>query len=156
MDLNRQETLQLSNSKNLTKSHKRKLKKIAKRKDRKEKRKEKQLLEQRLSGKLIEENHNGNEYSPEFTEKSKNGYMNDLFEKFYYNIPNPYPDKFLIFIRSMRVKYQTLVLKWSSFYPRTWEFWLFVELLDSYRNDKINGMKLLQICENRFKENNLI
>ena len=123
----------------LTKSQKKHLKKVAKKRVRSEKRKEKQLLEQQMSGKLIEENHNGGEYSPEFTEKAASWYIHELSER----LPGlTDPDKFLLYFRSRRPKYQTLLLKWSSQFPRDHRFYFFKNLLDLYWKNKTDGEAL--------------
>jgi hypothetical protein len=128
----------------LTKSQKKHLKKVAKRRVRSEKRKEKQLLEQQRSGKLIEENHNGGEYSPEFTDKAASWHLRELFERF-----PKFTDisQFLLYFRSRRPKYQTLLLKWSSGLPRDSRFYFLKELLDTYWKDKTDGEALKTITE---------
>ena len=123
----------------LTKSQKKHLKKVAKKRVRSEKRKEKQLLEQQMSGKLIEENHNGGEYSPEFTEKAATWHVRELSER----LPDlTEPDRFLLYFRSRRPKYQTLLLKWSSRLPRDSRFYFLKGLLDLYWQNKTNGEAL--------------
>ena len=151
MDTNQAE---ISSKKPITKSQKRKQKKVEKRRNRKEKRKAKQLLEQQQSGKLIEENHNGGLYSPEFTEKASIWYMNMILEKFLEMNDNP--SRFLLFFRTIRSKIQTLVLKWSTEYPRDFAFYYLVEMQDIYRDNKENGEVLLECCRARFKECGMI
>lgn len=151
MDTNQAE---ISSKKPITKSQKRKQKKVEKRRNRKEKRKAKQLLEQQQSGKLIEENHNGGLYSSEFTEKASIWYMNMILEKFLEMNDNP--SRFLLFFRTIRSKIQTLVLKWSNEYPRDFAFYYLVEMQDIYRDNKENGELLLECCRARFKECGMI
>lgn len=123
----------------LTKSQKKHLKKVAKKRVRSEKRKEKQLLEQQMSGKLIEENHNGGEYSPEFTEKAASWHIRELTDR----LPNlEDPEKFLLYFRSRRPKYQTLLLKWSGQLPRDSRFYFLKGLLDLYWQNKTDGEAL--------------
>jgi len=123
----------------LTKSQKKHLKKVAKKRVRSEKRKEKQLLEQQASGKLIEENHNGGEYSSEFTEKAVSWHIRELSER----LPDMVdPEKFLLYFRSRRPKYQTLLLKWSSQLPRDSRFYFLKGLLDLYWQNKTDGEAL--------------
>lgn len=151
MDTNQ---VEISSNKVITKSQKRKQKKVEKRKIRKEKRKAKQLLEQQQSGKLIEENHNGGLYSSEFTEKASVWYMNMILEKLFEMNDNP--NRFLLFFRTIRSKIQTLVLKWSDEYPRDFAFYFLVELQDIYRDNKENGGLLLEYCKTKFKECGMI
>jgi len=123
----------------LTKSQKKHLKKVAKKRVRSEKRKEKQLLEQQMSGKLIEENHNGGEYSPEFTEKAVSWHIRELTDR----LPNlEDQEKFLLYFRSRRPKYQTLLLKWSGQLPRDSRFYFLKGLLDLYWQNKTDGEAL--------------
>ena len=130
----------------ITKSQKRHLKKVEKRKAKKEQRKIKQLREQEESGKLIEENHNGGYYSTEFTIKAINRYLKDLYEWSGIN--------FLRYFQGMRLKYQTLLLKWSPEFPRNMEFYFFKDLLDYYRNNKENSEEGLKtIVTNYFNKN---
>ena len=129
----------------LTKSQKKHLKKVAKKRVRSEKRKAKQLLEQQNSGKLIEENHNGGEYSPEFTEKAAAWHIRELTER----LPGLFePSRFLLFFRSRRPKYQTLLLKWATGLPRDDRFYFLKGLLDLYWTDKNNGEALRAYSEN--------
>ncbi len=123
----------------ITKSQKRHLKKVEKRKAKKEQRKLKQLREQEASGKLIEENHNGGYYSPEFTVKAYQRYLDDLMK---------WNGEYLTrYIQGMRLKYQTLLLKWSPNVPRNQEFYLFMNILDYYRENKENSEEgLREIC----------
>lgn len=114
----------------ITKSQKRHLKKVEKRKAKKEQRKLKQKQEQEASGKLIEENHNGGYYSPEFTVKAYTRYLEDL-EKWNGEYLTRY-------IQGMRLKYQTLLLKWAPELPRNQEFYFFMRILDYYRENKEN------------------
>ena len=123
----------------LTKSQKKHLKKVAKKRVRSEKRKEKQLLEQQMSGKLIEENHNGGEYSPEFTEKAASWHIRELTERLPILTD---PDRFLLYFRSRRPKYQTLLLKWSGQLPRDSRFYFLKGLLDLYWQNKTDGEAL--------------
>ena len=129
----------------LTKSQKKHLKRVAKKRVRSEKRKEKQLLEQQMSGKLIEENHNGGEYSPEFTEKAASWYVREIAER----LPElTDSNRFLLYFRSRRPKYQTLLLKWSSQLPRDQRFYFLKGLLDLYWQDKTDGKILKTYSEN--------
>ena len=120
----------------LTKSQKKHLKRVAKKRVRSEKRKEKQLLEQQMSGKLIEENHNGGEYSPEFTEKAASWHIHELSERLS-SLEDP--ERFLLYFRSRRPKYQTLLLKWSEQLPRDSRFYFLKGLLDLYWQNKTDG-----------------
>ena len=115
----------------ITKSQKRHLKKVEKRKIKKEQRKLKQKQEQEASGKLIEENHNGGYYSPEFTEKALQRFLKDLGE---------WKGEYLTrYIQCMRLKYQTLLLKWSPEIPRNKGFYFLMSILDYYRENKENS-----------------
>ena len=114
----------------ITKSQKRHLKKVEKRKAKKEQRKIKQLKEQEASGKLIEENHNGGYYSVEFTLKAIERFLKD--------------------IQCMRLKYQTLLLKWSPDLPRNSEFYFIMEILDYYRENKENSEEGLRNIVTKF------
>lgn len=115
----------------ITKSQKRHLKKVEKRKIKKEQRKLKQKQEQEASGKLIEENHNGGYYSPEFTEKALQRFLKDLGE---------WEGEYLTrYIQCMRLKYQTLLLKWSPEIPRNKGFYFLMSILDYYRENKENS-----------------
>lgn len=140
MDIKEQETLK----KTLTKSQKRHQKKVAKRNAKKALRKEKQLREQEQSGKLIEENHNGGLYTPEFTKKAVLWYVDELV-KLCVNSEGD-PDRFLVGFRGLRPKLQTTLLKWSDDLDRSGEFWFFKELLDIYRANKEDGMRLYEYC----------
>lgn len=116
---------------NITKSQKKHLKKVEKRKEKKEQRKLKQQAEQEASGKLIEENHNRGYYSTEFTLKAIEYFIKNLSE---------WKGEFLTgYIQCMRLKYQTLLLKWSPELPRSSEFYLLMMLLDYYRENKNNS-----------------
>ncbi len=121
----------------LTKSQKKHLKKVAKKRVRSEKRKAKQLQDQESSGRLIEENHNGLDYSPEFTDKAASRHLSDLQE-----VLGLDPDQFLYFVRTRKSKYIDLVLKWPTMYPRDSRFWFFKELLDLYWANPGNGQIL--------------
>jgi hypothetical protein len=115
----------------ITKSQKRHLKKVEKRKAKKEQRKIKQLREQEASGKLIEENHNGGYYSQEFTKKALDRFLKDLGE---------WNGEYLTrYIQCMRLKYQTLLLKWSPDLPRNDGFYFIMSILDYYRENKENS-----------------
>lgn len=129
----------------LTKSQKKHLKRVAKKRVRSEKRKEKQLLEQQMSGKLIEENHNGGEYSSEFTEKAASWHIRELSERLPGLIES---DRFLLYFRSRRLKYQTLLLKWSSQLPRDTRFYFLKGLLDLYWQNKTDGEALKTFATN--------
>ena len=122
MDTNQQENYRKDG---ITKSQKRHQKKVAKRKAKKEQRKAKQLQEQLNSGKLIEENHNGGLYSPEFTVKAAIWYIKELIRLCQECESDP--DKFIIGFRGLRPKLQTLLLKWSDDLERTGEFWFIME-----------------------------
>lgn len=115
----------------ITKSQKRHLKKVEKRKAKKEQRKLKQKQEQEASGKLIEENHNGGYYSPGFTEKALQRFLKDLK-----NWEGEYLTRY---IQCMRLKYQTLLLKWSPEIPRNEGFYFLMSILDYYRENKENS-----------------
>ena len=126
----------------ITKSQKRHLKKVEKRKEKKEQRKIKQLKEQEASGKLIEENHNGGYYSVEFTLKAVERFLKDLGE---------WQGEFLTrYIQCMRLKYQTLLLKWSPDLPRNPEFYFIMEILDYYRENKENSEEGLRNIVTKF------
>ena len=115
----------------ITKSQQKHLKKVEKRKEKKEQRKLKQQIEQEASGKLIEENHNNGYYSTEFTIRALNRYIKELSE---------WSGKFLTgYIQHMRLKYQTLLLKWSPELPRNKEFYFLMIILDWYRENKDNS-----------------
>ena len=132
----------------LTKSQKRHMKKVEKRKAKKNLRKEKQKREQEASGKLIEENHNGGLYSPEFTRKAVVWYVKELVNLCINSQGDP--GRFLIGFRGLRPKLQTTLLKWSDDVERTGEFWFFKELLDKYRVNKEDGMGLYEYCNEIF------
>lgn len=119
----------------LTKSQKKHLKHVAKKRVRSEKRKEKQLREQEASGKLIEENHNGGDYSPEFTDKAANWFLRELQGHLETN-------GFLLFFRTRRPKYLSLILKWNLQYPRDPRYDFFKGLLDLYWEDKNDEEKI--------------
>lgn len=126
----------------ITKSQKRHLKKVEKRKAKKEQRKIKQLREQEESGKLIEENHNGGYYSSEFTLKALERFLKDLGE---------WQGDYLIrYIQCMRLKYQTLLLKWSPDLPRNDGFYFIMSILDYYRDNKENSEDGLRNIINGF------
>lgn len=144
MESRQQEIYQeyLNKSGNITKSQKKHLKKVAKNKAKKEKRKNLQAAEQRaaeLNGRLIEENHNGGPYSPEFTKKAEKYYIEKLLNSF-----KESPDQFLKLFRAERLNLQKLVLKWSDQEKRTSSFFFLVDLLDSYQEDRENGTVLIQ------------
>lgn len=126
----------------ITKSQKRHLKKVEKRKAKKEQRKIKQLKEQEASGKLIEENHNGGYYSTEFTLKAIERFLKDLGEW--------QGDYLTRYIQCMRLKYQTLLLKWSPDLPRNSEFYFIMSLLDYYRENKENSEEGLRNIVTKF------
>ena len=145
MDTNQPENCQKGG---ITKSQKRHQKKVAKRKAKKEERKAKQLQAQANSGKLIEENHNGGLYSPEFTAKAALWYIRELSKLCVESRPDP--DKFIIGFRGLRPKLQTLLLKWSDDLERTSEFWFIMELLDRYRADKNDSRGLFEFCNSSY------
>ncbi len=127
---------------NITKSQKRHLKKVEKRKEKREQRKLKQQAEQEASGKLIEENHNGGYYTTEFTIKAIDRYIKELSE---------WNGEFLTgYIQCMRLKYQTLLLKWSPDLSRNSEFYLLMMLLDCYRELKENSESNLRSIVNEY------
>lgn len=136
---------EISEKKSITKSQKRHQKKVEKRRLKKEIRKKKQLQEQLESGKLIEENHNGGLYSPEFTRKAAIWYIDEL-SKLCKNCSGDH-DKFLIGFRSLRPKLQTTLLKWSDGLERTGEFWFFKKLLEIYWMDKNTGKNVYEYCQ---------
>ena len=138
----------------LTKSQKRHMKKVEKRKAKKNLRKEKQKREQEASGKLIEENHNGGLYSPEFTRKAVVWYVKELVNLCINSQGDP--GRFLIGFRGLRPKLQTTLLKWSDDVERTGEFWFFKELLDRYRANKEDGMGLYEYCNEIFSFQNIL
>jgi hypothetical protein len=126
----------------ITKSQKRHLKKVEKRKAKKEQRKIKQLREQEESGKLIEENHNGGYYSSEFTLKALERFLKDLGEW--------QGDCLIRYIQCMRLKYQTLLLKWSPDLQRNDGFYFIMSILDYYRDNKENSEDGLRNIINGF------
>lgn len=126
----------------ITKSQKRHLKKVEKRKAKKEQRKIKQLREQEESGKLIEENHNGGYYSSEFTLKALERFLKDLGEW--------QGDCLVRYIQCMRLKYQTLLLKWSPDLQRNDGFYFIMSILDYYRDNKENSEDGLRNIINGF------
>lgn len=135
----------------ITSSHKKKEKKIARRRARYEKHVTKQTIEQQTSGKLIEENHNGYDYSPEFTSRAISWHLGNLWMK-----TNKYRgdhEKFCLFFRGLREKFQTLLLHWSPYRKRDWSFWFIMDLLDTYREGKLEAADLLWAkCATKFRE----
>lgn len=142
MDIKKPE---ISEKKSMTKSQKRHQKKVEKRKIKKEIRKKKQLKEQQESGKLIEENHNGGLYSPEFTRKAVTWYIGELSKLCKDCLGDT--NRFLIGFRSLRPKLQTTLLKWSDDLERTGEFWFFKKLLEMYWEDKSTGKNIYEYCQ---------
>lgn len=136
------------NQQGLSKSQKRKQKKRNKRHQKTELRKSLQAEEQRKAieaGRLIEENHNGGPYSPEFTREAEKYYITSLVHQYCEAIKlDKAGEYFLKFFREIRVHLQTLALKWSDGYERTESFFFIVGLLDVYRDNKTDGYKLLR------------
>lgn len=140
----------LTTDKTLSKSQKKHLKHVIKSRDRRDKHIDKQITEQACTSKLIEENHNGHDYSPEFTEKARDHYMDYLWKNWMIMCDDP--NRWLYCFQKMRLKIQTLLLHWSPDYQRGPEFWYFKELLDTYRDNKTNGDLLLSVTYNGFKK----
>ena len=135
----------------VTSSQIKKQKKVARRRMRYDKHVTKQTIEQQTSGKLIEENHNGYDYSPEFTSRAVSWHLGNLWMK-----TNKYRgdhEKFCLFFRGLREKFQTLLLHWSPKRQRDWSFWFIMELLDLYREKKLEAAdELWEKCATKFKE----
>lgn len=110
----------------------------------------KQKIEQETSGKLIEENHNGQDYSREFTSRSVSWHLENLWMK-----TNKYRrnhDKFILFFSKLREKLQTLLLHWSPERQKDWSYWFLKDLLDIYRENKQDSKTLLwNMCYNQFR-----
>ena len=128
-----------------------KAKKVERRHMRYEKHITKQTIEQQTSGKLIEENHNGYDYSPEFTSRAVSWHIGNLWMK-----TNRYRndhERFGLFFRSLREKFQTLLLHWSKYRKRDWSFWFIMDLLDTYREKKLESSDILwDKCAYMFKK----
>lgn len=143
--------LGLPKSNYVTSSKQKKAKKIQRRRDRYNKHITKQTIEQQTSGKLIEENHNGYDYSPEFTSRAISWHLGNLWMK-----TNKYRndhEKFCLFFRGLREKFQTLLLHWSPKRKRDWSFWFIMDLLDTYREKKLEAAdELWEKCANKFRE----
>lgn len=145
------EELGLGREKYVTSSQKKKEKKVARRKMRYDRHVTKQTIEQQTSGKLIEENHNGYDYSPEFTERAVSWHLGNLWMK-----TGKYrgeKEKFGLFFRGLREKLQTLLLHWPDQKNRDWRFWFILDLLDTYREGKLGASGALwEKCKNKFEE----
>ena len=145
------ENLGLQREKYVTKSQTKKAKKVARRRARYDKHVSKQTIEQQTSGKLIEENHNGYDYSPEFTSRAISWHLGNLWMK-----TNKYREdheKFGLFFRGLREKFQTLLLHWSPKRKRDWSFWFIMDLLDTYREGKLEASDVLwEKCATKFRE----
>ena len=143
--------LNLDRDNYVTSSKIKKTKKIARRKERYQKHVTKQTVEQQTSGKLIEENHNGYDYSPEFTSRAVSWHLGNLWMK-----TNKYRgdhEKFLLFFRGLREKLQTILLHWSRLRRRDWSFWFIMDLLDTYREGKLESKDILwEKCATKFRE----
>lgn len=125
----------------ITPSQVKKTKKVARRRARYDKHVTKQIIEQQTSGKLIEENHNGYDYSHEFTSRAISWHLGNLWMK-----TNKYRgdhEKFLVFFRGYREKFQTLLLHWAPSRSRDWSFWFIMDLLDTYRELKETSADIL-------------
>lgn len=106
--------------------------KIEHRKEIKKRRELKQKITQETSGKLIEENHNGKDYTPEYTEKVISWRFFELWMKTN-KYKNSFEDLWNWFGR-LREIFQTLLLHWPDSLQRGDEFWFIYDLLNYYRN----------------------
>lgn len=115
----------------------------------------KQTLEQQLSGKLIEENHNGKDYSYEFTCRAISWYLGLLYMRM--NKLRYDKEKFgIFFMKVCREKLQTLLLHWPDERERDWSFYFFMDLLDTYREKKENSYEeLWNKCAEMFNSKGL-
>lgn len=103
-------------------------KKDLKRKLKRESNREKQeqhRIDSLEQGILIEENHHGGPYSPEFTLQSREFWLHKLS-----TCP---PERFNFFFCQSRPRLQTLILKWSDQVEWGEEFFMIKYLLDVYR-----------------------
>lgn len=145
------ENLGLKKSTYVAPSQLKKQKKIERRRARYTKHVIKQTIEQQTSGKLIEENHNGYDYSPEFTSRAISWHLGNLWMK-----TNKYRgdhEKFGLFFRGLREKLQTLLIHWSPKRKRDWTFWFIMDLLDTYRDGKLEASDILwEKCAKKFKD----
>lgn len=143
--------LNLERENYITSSQKKKSKKIARRRERYRRHVVKQTVEQQTSGKLIEENHNGYDYSPEFTSRAISWHLGNLWMKT--NKFRNDHERFVLFFRGLREKFQTLLIHWSPSRKRDWSFWFIMDLLDTYREGKLDSADLLwEKCANKFRK----
>lgn len=112
-----------------------KLRKQEKKKSKKEFRIAQQKREQEESGKLIEENHNGLDYSEDYIKRAIESYNKKIFGWVETEVLS---ERFLFLFRGIREGLQTLVLKWPEIL-RDKNFYFYVELLDIYRSNRENG-----------------
>lgn len=117
----------------------------------------KNTLIQEFSGKLIEENHNGYDYSPEFTEKAKSWYLSIIYFKTK-QYKNDH-EKFGIFLKNHRKKFQDLLLHWPEKMEKDWIYNFFLDLLTIQLTNYYSGKEdieiLWNICHKLFTNLNL-
>lgn len=115
--------------------------KLLRARERREKRIREQKIAQQASGKFIEENHSGSDYSLSFTHDAIEHYTRVMTEALELD-----DHEFLRYFRGLRVHIQTLLLKWPDEYPRGKAFERFVRMIDTYRSDPLGcGGSLKQI-----------
>lgn len=108
----------------------------------------KQKLIQETSGKLIEENHNGQDYSVNYVQKFISWRFFELWMKVRKFKDNQ--DRFWLYFSKLRQQFQTLLLRWpDSKLSRGEEFWFIYDLLNIYR--KGEKEKLYNKCLNYLK-----
>ena len=106
-----------------------------------------QQIEQEASGKLIEENHNGYQYSIHFLDRAISHYLALIYMRFKLNDPI----KFIRFFQvSCKRQLQTLLLHWNYKKGKTWEYYFFMQLLEEYYDNQ--GVNLFRMCKEKFIE----
>lgn len=112
---------------------------MGKREELKERHLRKQKIERETSGKLIEENHNGQDYTPEYARKVVAWRFFELWMKTQKYKESP--GKLWEWFGRLREGLQDLLLHWpDSSLPRGQEFWLIYTLLGFYREGKHNEL----------------
>lgn len=116
---------------------------------------DKQQRVQNFSGKLIEENHNGYDYTYGYTCKAVSWHLGNLWMKTRKYKDNH--DKFCRFFgKVMKEKLQTLLLHWNTTREKDWSYYFIMNLLDIYREYKMNSGDILwEECNKLFKNQGL-
>jgi hypothetical protein len=106
-----------------------------------------QQIEQEASGKLIEENHNGRQYSVPFLDRAISHFLSLMFMRYTLRDPERYIRFFQV---SCKRQLQTLLLHWNYKKGKTWEYYFFMRILEDYYEN--GGTGIWYICDKKFKE----